>query len=746
MNPKEGVELFDDGQHGEVQIPLKQRKAGRSLHQSGLPHGIQSIQPIISEKEHHMRGLDFETYGERNLPVVGLDNYLSDPRFRSLVAAIVYRHNGAIVKQSFDFVNDFGAARAFRNAIYRQELIAHNASFERGVLRATMLGHVSPIYDSAVIARCMGADSHLEKAAPQLLDNVVKMEVGKRLIRKFSIPREDGTSLVEEMAAAGTLATDPDWLLFMEYCEQDALASLLIGEEYLSFIPTKEWRYEALTQSMNDEGWRVDLVAVEEMQRRYLENQAAALAAFRVQLDPKGELNFNSTPQLIKWCKERGIKAVSFDEAHVEKLYTKLYTKLVGMDSGDPKYEKYMQVQQMLYTKKTIGGSSLTKLQKILNLVGEDSILRNQYMHVGAGQSYRTSGRGVQMQNLKRLSEIADMDELSEDTSGDWDNAKLAENVRQVFTARNPKGALIVGDFKSVESRGLAFIAGAHWKTKAFREEKDMYKVLAEQIYHVKYEDVTKEQRQAGKVGELSCGYGAGSGAVQAFAEKMGVVMSEDDASKLVKDWRSVNPEVVQLWSELDRLLHEGLSTGSAYLRTVEGLNILVHTINTPASLKTQHPGAKSLELQVLLPGGEHYLNRVFQGCYVRGRNVCYYKPSSNQGGALWSAFFMDPKTKQRRFYDIYGGKLAGILTQSFCRELFFSSMENVHQWTSRMPGLTLIGQFHDELVVDYDPDLCSLALDEVKDIFEIKMSGTGQVSSSFPLAADIKSGYRYIK
>ena len=118
----------------------------------------------------------------------------------------------------------------------------------------------------------------------------------------------------------------------------------------------------------------------------------------------------------------------------------------------------------MLRTKQVLGGSSLKKLKVILDTVGPDGVLRDQYMHCGAGQSFRTSGRGVQMQNLKRLPpQPRGIAELF-DPQQDWTNEELAENVRQCFTAHHPQGSLIVGDFSSVESRGLAYLAGEQWK------------------------------------------------------------------------------------------------------------------------------------------------------------------------------------------------------------------------------------------------------------------------------------------
>ena len=123
--------------------------------------------------------------------------------------------------------------------------------------------------------------------------------------------------------------------------------------------------------------------------------------------------------------------------------------------------------------------------------------------------------------------------ELLDDPANEIDNGTLAENLRQVFWSEDPQGALIVGDFSSVESRGLAWVAGADWKTEAYRAGKDLYKVQAASIFHKPYEAITKDERQTGKVGELSCGYGAGAGSVLRFAAKMGIEMTDTESGGL---------------------------------------------------------------------------------------------------------------------------------------------------------------------------------------------------------------------
>ena len=416
-----------------------------------------------------------------------------------------------------------------------------------------------------------------------------------------------------------------------------------------------------------------------------------------------------------------------------------------------PRFFDYLEVRQLLETKQILGGSSLKKLQTILDTVGSDGRLRDQYLHVGAGQSFRTTGKGVQMQNLKRLDQdnIADMLEL-EDPEVEWDNDRLAENIRQTFTASDPDGLIIVGDFSSVESRGLAWQAGATWKLKEFFAGRDMYKVTAAKQFSVAYNAVTKPQRQFGKVGELSCGYQAGGEAVQSFADGMGVELTIGEANQIVSDFRTINPEIVQYWAELDEALRRALEFGS--METVrigprKNWKVRVYRWHTPATLTEQHPKAQSIGVDVITDTGEVFLQRVFHGCYMRGNSICYYKPSELKSGDLWKNHFTDPKTKQVRFYSIYGGKLAGILTQSMCREMFFYSLRLLSDLLLDVSNVQVIGQFHDEIVLDWWPDVTtrSVDLDDAKKMLEKCMSDPGPLRG-FPLEADVKDDYRYTK
>lgn len=688
-------------------------------------------------------GLDFETYGAVNLLDHGLERYVSDASFRPLIASTYWKQGGIPRHRNFDWVyDDFDAVTENLEAhLQGRIIVAHNAGFERRVLQRIGIDLPADRFvDSAVFARAMGAGGRLEAAAPQLL-NVDKLEDGRRLIMLFSVPQKEQTSLDFD-----TWLPDQhpeEWSLFFTYCQIDAELSFKLAQ--LAFeqgiLTDKERANCAVTMEMNQTGWHVDVATVQEMQRRYLENMEVALAEFT---SLHGEVNLNSLKQMKEFCNVRGIKASSFDEKHVAKMLDRIRQKILGGGLSAEVMTNYSEVVSMLETKQILGGSSLKKLQVILDTVGHDGRLRDQYLHIGAGQSFRTSGRSVQMQNLKRLAQPRDMLELMDDES-EWTNEDLALNLRQVFTASHPQGALIVGDFSSVESRGLAWLAGEQWKLDAFTNGQDVYKVGASKQFIVPYEQVTKDQRQFGKVGELSCGYQAGPGAVQMFAANMGVELSEVEASKLVSDWRSANPNIVTLWQQMDTALREVIEGGRiiSNFQLRHGYIWELAKITTPTSLTKQHVNAETIAMRVYDRNGNVFLERVFHGCYMRGNSICYYKPSERKTGDLWSSHFVDPKTKQVKFYNIYGGKLAGITTQSFCREIFFDTLRSVHDYVKADQHLHLIGQFHDEIVLDWQPGGVR-TLENAKAMLEHYMSNTSV--PGFPLAAEIKHDYRYTK
>ena len=180
------------------------------------------------------------------------------------------------------------------------------------------------------------------------------------------------------------------------------------------------------------------------------------------------------------------------------------------------------------------------------------------------------------------------------------------------------------------------------------------------------------------------------------------------------------------------------------------GLKLRFVPFTPPQSLATQHPGAVSIKMELWVEGGTDFvLERVFHGCYIRGDDVCFYKPSDRKTGDLWRNHYRDPKTGKTVFYKLYGGKITGILVQSMCRELFFDAMRNLFQELEGITNARPIGQFHDELVVSWTPrkkPSTEVSLEFAKELMVRAMSTVRLSFAGFPLFADIKDDYRYTK
>jgi hypothetical protein len=746
-------------------------------------------------------GLDYETWSRTNLPVRGLANYVADPEFKTLICSVADADGeltydwifGTIWKRG-NPVNALGHDRdEVSNGLQgwladanQGPIMAHNAPFEREVTH-WWYADFDPFKfeDSAVDARICGAESKLIVASRQLT-NSHKLEEGNDLVMLFCVPNEwypDGPTpeLIEKHGHMNK------WMRFIEYCEMDAkgsreirLVAQKLVDQFDPMLLIREAYNEQATWEQNQAGWTVDLPLVKKMKTRAWANGLIEQKKF---MDSTGEvINFNSPAQLKKYCEDRGVRVKSLDKYNLPVLLDKVRDDILTTMTEDLKPEgdeplvmtvsedtwvwrrdmlgqlspeaerkvrKLREVQALLECKREMGGSTLSKLPKILDLVSEDGQLRDQYMHCGAGQTLRTTGRGVQMQNIAKLVVDADGNPVREvdsvfDLTTTWTNVDMAGQLRQVFTASEPDGKIIVGDFSAVESRGLAYLAGEEWKLDAYREGKDVYKVLASKYFGVPYEEVTKEQRPRGKYSELSCGYQASASAVQDFMFRLGFKVTLETALEDVSNWRGANPKIVDFWYKLDGLLKDAVR----YNEIMEGrighdLIVRFSPFELP-SMSAQHPGSLSLCIQILLPDGMPFVTRFVHGCYFRGDKLCYYKPAERLNGELWKATYQHPKTKKETYYSIYGGKVAGILTQSLCREMFFDSLADLRFRLRNERNVRIMGQFHDEINADWVPQEACHNEDWVKEQFRQAM--TTCRLPDFPLAVDVKSAYRYIK
>ena len=165
--------------------------------------------------------------------------------------------------------------------------------------------------------------------------------------------------------------------------------------------------------------------------------------------------------------------------------------------------------------------------------------------YYGADTTGRWSGWGYNPQNLPRINPY---------------DPKPSDALRK--SLRAPKGhKVVVADLSGIELRVNHFlwhVPSSMAMYQADPEKADLYKDFASKLYDVPFEEVTKQQRQVGKVAHLGLGFGAGSATFQKVAKLMGGVdMDLDEAKDVVEKWRAAYSEIAAGW----RTCHNALPT-----------------------------------------------------------------------------------------------------------------------------------------------------------------------------------------
>ena len=119
-----------------------------------------------------------------------------------------------------------------------------------------------------------------------------------------------------------------------------------------------------------------------------------------------------------------------------------------------------------------------------------------------------------------------------------------------------PDGYSIVeADSSQIEARMLAWLAGQEDVVQTFASKGDVYKKMASAIYGVNEADVTKDQRQIGKLAVLGAGYGMGGDKFQLALKNSGVEITKNEAAKIISIYRETNDMISNMWKQAGIML-----------------------------------------------------------------------------------------------------------------------------------------------------------------------------------------------
>jgi DNA polymerase len=646
--------------------------------------------------------IDFETRSACDLRKQGVHRYAEHETTDVLCLGYAFDDEKARISPVKALPTKTLPSRVQEHIEAGRKVIAHNAQFELTIWNLCCVSKygwpplkVEQVSCTMVRAYAMALPGSLENASAAVGIEMKKDMKGHRIMMKLSQPKPRAETL--------EWFEDPkDFMKLYRYCAQDVEVERALDKRLLELLPFEKQMWE-LDQKINNRGVYVDVPAA----------QIGLLIAGQNQMRLQEEIqkasgnkisSYNAHTQLKNYVESFGFEVPGVDKSEVAAL----------LDREIP-----ATLRRVLEIRQEAAKSSNKKLEAMVEGASFDRPrLRGIFQYHGAATG-RWSGRRVQPQNFPRphLSQKEIDDIFSEfkkgaSAAGDYIElvhgrplSTLSSCLRGFFRA-SPGKKLMAMDFNSIEARVLAWLAGDHRTLDIFRKDGKIYERAAAGIFGKEIEQVTKEERNVGKVAVLALGYQGGVAALHSMAKvylvKMapalphlwaradgntkeralirwseeesscGLVKEEWLASELVKVfWRRDHPEIVEYWSDI----------GEAAIACIE------------------HPGHVGRVGNVAFK-----VQGSFLFCRLpSGRALCYPYPSVKMVTNKWGGVTktIRYKTEVGRSFipqGTYGGSLVENITQAVARDVLAEAMVECES-----KNLPVVMHVHDEIVCEAD-------------------------------------------
>jgi DNA polymerase len=321
--------------------------------------------------------LDYETRSTLNLKDCGLDRYMKHPSTQPLMCA--YAFDDGPVNMWCCWTGE--AMPSELKAALLDPTIkkgAWNYNFERDCTeyKAGIPIPQGEWFDPSVLCAYMSLPIGLDRAA-RALGVTQKMGEGKKYVKMFSSPTKATKKMLKngspEFYFKDWNSHPEEWAQFVEYCRQDVEAERAVYHAAVALnCPMTDEEHEAwlLDQRMNKTGVFIDQQYVTNAKKLAEAESDQILAEIK---SHTGLDNPNSRNQLIEWCQARKYPYDSLDKEHIEEAL-----KYSGHTQLPPLLRAVLELKQKL------GGSAYKKLESILERMGIDGRLRDQFIYHGA--------------------------------------------------------------------------------------------------------------------------------------------------------------------------------------------------------------------------------------------------------------------------------------------------------------------------------------------------------------------------
>ena len=506
--------------------------------------------------------IDFETRSRVDLPSKGAYNYAQDLSTEVLCMAYAFDNEDVQVWMPDQPFHE-------RVAAHTGQIRAHNAAFERLIFWYVLQVNfkLEQFYCTAAQARANCAPGSLEDVGRFASVNMKKDHRGAQLIRLLSIPQSNGT-FREDSALLAEM---------VDYCVQDVRAMRAVSLAMRDLSDEELLDYH-VNEKINDRGVKVD-VDLCEAAIRYADAEVLEIQQI-VQEVTQGEIKSVRSSKMREWVLARvgdqakKLMIVHKDDEQKFSIDKSVRANLLAL-AEENHDEVPPDVAEVIQCADDLWASSVAKFSRLQALADvEDARVRGAFVFAGGSATGRASSYGAQVHNFTRQCAKDPEAVRHAMVRGHQIVPTYGKRVTDVLKGMlrpaliPEKGnVFVVADWSAIEGRVHPWLANTREgeaKLDIFRSGLDPYKVNAAATFHVQYEDVTKDQRQVGKVQELALGFLGGPGAFETFGRVYGVRLTEAEVKRAVDGWRRANP-----WA-----MDHGQRLETAYTRAVRNPSI----------------------------------------------------------------------------------------------------------------------------------------------------------------------------
>ena len=482
-----------------------------------------------------MLWLDFETRSTCDLRAKGVYNYAMDASTDVLCMSYAFDDDEVVT-----WVPSEPFPESVRN--YTGQIRAHNAAFERLIFWYVLQINfkLEQFYCTATQARANCAPGSLEDVGRFAGASMKKDHRGAQLIRLMCVPPfKDSPELRAEM---------------IQYCEQDVRAMRSISKA-LRPLSAEELKDYHVNEQINDRGVLVD-VPLCQAAVKFASDELIEIEQI-VKEVTNGAITSVRSPRMREWVWDRVDEEArklmqKDDKVSIDKT---VRANLLNCDGVPP------DVQEVIQCADDLWASSVAKFSRLAALADdEDQRVRGAFVFAGGSATGRASSYGAQVHNFTRKCADEPDNVRQAMVRGHAIVPRYGKRVTDVLKgmlrpALIPSAGkhFVVADWAAIEARVNPWLSGrGEDKLELFRTGEDVYKVNAAATFNCRVDNVTKDQRQIGKVQELACGFAGGVGAFAAMGRAYGISLPEPVAKRMVDGWRRANPWSVPYWAALE--------------------------------------------------------------------------------------------------------------------------------------------------------------------------------------------------